>query len=90
MGSHLGATSKNEGGRSEEAESKHDERNALVAQNACRRGSPGCERTLQIKNPRVGLLNLAKVPREFLTGITTKQRYLKFAGPKNEEVAQID
>jgi hypothetical protein len=34
--------------------------------------------------------NLAKLSGEFLTGITTRPRYLNFADPKNDEVAQID
>ena len=48
MGRHLGATSKHEGGRSEEAESEHDERNALVDQYAGRSGAPGCVRIAPI------------------------------------------
>jgi hypothetical protein len=42
----LGTTSQEQGGRSEERESKHDERNALDEQNYWRRNTPGSDRIL--------------------------------------------
>jgi hypothetical protein len=46
----LGSTSQQQGGRSEETESKHDERNALDEQYDWRRSTPDSERILPNKN----------------------------------------
>jgi hypothetical protein len=46
----LGTTSQEQGGRSEERESKHDERNALDEQNYWRRNTPGSDRILPNRN----------------------------------------
>jgi hypothetical protein len=85
----LGTTSQQQGGRSEETESKHDERNALDEQNDWRRNTPGSELVLTNRN-HLQVIYFDEVTWGVPTELTTSPRYLNFADQKNEEVAQID
>jgi hypothetical protein len=77
----LGTTSQQQGGRSKETESKHDERNALDEQKYWRRNTPDSDRILPNRN-QLQVIQFGEVTWGVPYRNNNEPKVSEFCGPK--------